>query len=424
MKLSITELPYLSDTTDLLENLQNLGGICALESAAYGHDEGQWSVICAQPYKTVTTGLSDFDCLEAEHLLNTLPCVTSLLPFTGGIIGHATYGTSYKGVAPSNITLSLYTWAYLLDHKNKKGYLVYWSEISVISLDALMKIYGSTCTSKSYFKVTDAFTSIWNKKQYKSKIDRIHQYIISGDVYQVNLAQKFTASYAGSSLAAYGKLKAQSNSPFLTYFELGNQAVASASPELFIRVEGNHVSTKPIKGTVGRSKNKDIDEMNIDWLKQSKKDHAENLMITDLLRNDLSINCQEIKVPKLFNIESFETVHHLVSTVTAEKNDETSPFKIFIDAFPGGSITGAPKKRAIEIISELEEGLRSFYCGSTFYYSTNKNFSSNILIRSFAFEAGKISCWAGGGITIDSTWESEYNESLDKISKLMLTLEQ
>ena len=141
-------------------------------------------------------------------------------------------------------------------------------------------------------------------------------------------------------------------------------------------------------------------------------------MIVDLLRNDLSKNSQNIKVDELFAIESFSTVHHLVSTIAADISGK-DPVKLLMDAFPGGSITGAPKKRSMEIISELEQVPRSFYCGSSFYFSSNNMMSSNILIRGFLFENNEVTCWAGGGIVADSKWEDEYQESLDKISKLM-----
>ncbi len=164
------------------------------------------------------------------------------------------------------------------------------------------------------------------------------------------------------------------------------------------------------------------DSQNKIELALSPKDRAENLMIVDLLRNDLSKNAKSVNVPELFKVESFSTVHHLVSTINATLADEVSPLKLFFDAFPGGSITGAPKKRAMEIIAELEEFPRSYYCGSAFYYSANRNFNSNILIRGFLFNKGEIHCWAGGGIINDSTWQAEYQESLDKISKLMMCL--
>lgn len=424
MKLSISTLPYLKDTSALLSNLQTLGGLCALESATYSNKESQWSILTAQPYRIEEGYLDQSMQAKVEELLNTLPLTDhSDLPFLGGVIGHATYGSNQTGSGVSRVTSSLYTWAYLINHESKVGYLVYWSDISLTSLQCLISLYSESTPPYSSFTLTESFKPLWSRETYKSKIDKIHQYIISGDVYQINLTQKFTAPYSGSSLNAYGKLKAQSHSPFLTYFDLANTSIASASPELFVKVAGNKVFTKPIKGTASRSNNNNIDQDNIEWLKKSQKDRAENLMITDLLRNDLGINCINIKVPKLFDIESFETVHHMVSTITADKDNETSPFKIFSDAFPGGSITGAPKKRAMEIIDELEIDSRGYYCGSTFYYSANRNFSSNILIRSFIFNEEEVECWAGGGITIDSTWESEYQESLDKISRLMQALE-
>ena len=147
-------------------------------------------------------------------------------------------------------------------------------------------------------------------------------------------------------------------------------------------------------------------------------------MIVDLLRNDLSRHSSKVEVSKLFNIESFSTVHHLVSSINSKLKHPRDILKLFLSALPGGSITGAPKKRSMEIIQELEEQPRSFYCGSTFYWSSNQRFSSNILIRSFLFQESEVYCWGGGGIVADSKWEDEYQESLDKVSRLMTSLSE
>ncbi len=267
------------------------------------------------------------------------------------------------------------------------------------------------------------FKPFWSKHHYKAQFQKVREYLLAGDCYQVNLTQLFHGSYTGDPLSAYFKLKSQSNSPYLVYFESDNLSVASASPEQFIQCTNELITTKPIKGTAPRSSNKLQDKLNIKTLSSSLKDKAENLMITDLLRNDLSVNCRQVKVDNIFAIESFETVHHLVTSISAVKPKEISAFKVFLDAFPGGSITGAPKKRSMEIIDELENFSRSFYCGSSFFYSANNNFSSNILIRSFTFKEGITRCWGGGGITIDSIWELEYQESLDKVSRLMAAID-
>ncbi len=437
MKLDTAKLPYLADTTQLLSQLRRFTGLVALESGNSDHENGRWSIISAAPVKTFRA--TDSHC--SDDLLKTLESFYSLLPkqshdlpFIGGLLGHVSYDQGLPSLGralklPSfegqpTILVGLYTWAFVIDHKEKVSYLVYWGEISTPKKSDLLEIFNVSLDSLVLdFKVTANFKPLWSKNTYKQKIQIIHDYIQSGDCYQINLAQCFKARYRGDSLEAYSRLRKAAQVPFASYFEDIDMSFASLSPEMFIACDNNKVTTKPIKGTQPRSPSVQIDNENIKLLRGSAKDQAENLMIVDLLRNDLSKNARQVKVPKLFNVESFSTVHHLVSTITAQMNPATSILKLFLDAFPGGSITGAPKKRAMEIISELEGFPRSFYCGSSFYYSCNEKFSSNILIRSFLFKRGDLYTWSGGGIIADSKWELEHQESLDKISRLMASLQ-
>ena len=434
MNFSITTLPYLNDSHRLLCTLKPLSNMVALESSNFDHPEGRWSIISAAPNELIKLE-HKHDFKSAIRNLNSLrdklPSIESTLPFTGGLIGHISYDLGISDSPQASmpnyrsqpfLLCGLYTWAYLIDHHLKQSYLVHWSEVSEHSKEFLVSLFnnslGSSQSHLNNFKLSTPFKALWNKGQYKIKIERILDYILSGDTYQVNLAQSFKATYTGSPLEAYTKIKARAKVPFASYFESGNWCFASASPELFLRCSNNEVITKPIKGTRPRHSDPVKDEQERSELMQSTKDRAENLMIVDLLRNDLSKNSQNIKVDELFAIESFSTVHHLVSTIAADISGK-DPVKLLMDAFPGGSITGAPKKRSMEIISELEQVPRSFYCGSSFYFSSNNMMSSNILIRGFLFENNEVTCWAGGGIVADSKWEDEYQESLDKISKLM-----
>ena len=434
MKFTTTKLPYLENTDYLISRLGELGDRAALESSNTEHPNGRWSIISASPAKRLEyTDRNDMASilLELEQLKNMLPLINSELPFTGGLIGHLSYDLGIPKLEISQfpsqplILCGLYTWAYLIDHKAKETTLIYWSEISTISKNKLETIFNDSITPTTLlddpFKLLSAFIPKWDKLTYKKKIDAIKHYILNGDTYQVNLAQSFHAIYQGDPISAYSKLKQAANVPFACYFESTDWSFASATPELFLHYSNNTVTTKPIKGTRPRFTNQEKDNQQIIELKNSKKDKAENLMIVDLLRNDLSKNASNVRVDSLFDIESFSTVHHLVSTISATANSKNI-IKLLLDAFPGGSITGAPKKRAMEIISELEESPRSFYCGSSFYLSSNNKMSSNILIRGFLFEKHTVTCWAGGGIIADSHWEDEYQESLDKISKLMASL--
>lgn len=439
MTINILDLPYTAETAPLLHRLQDLGGLVALESKDGSHENGRWSIICAEPLgKFSTTHASQESSIE--KLLNlqstfekqSAPLSTADLPFTGGLIGATAYdfGSRHLKFKPSQLpqpTLiaGYYSWAYLIDHRDHKAFLVHDPKISSRTQNELADIY-THCLSKTKsrhdIKITH-FKSTIDKVDYEAGFEKTKTYINSGDVYQINYTQSFKANYKGNPLDAHTKLKEISSSPYLAYMDLGkNLAISSISPEQFLKIDETQVSSKPIKGTMPRSTNQDTDRLNIEKLKKSKKDTSENLMIVDLLRNDLSISCSNIQVPSLFEIESFELVHHLVSTIQGQKRPSKSQLDVFFDAFPGGSITGAPKRRAMEIIEELEYEPRGFYCGSIFYFSNNNKHQSNILIRTFTFNDGEVTCNAGGGIVADSNCDNEYQESLDKISRLMLEI--
>ncbi len=436
MKLETFTLPYLENTTSLLSQLRQYGGLTALESGNGAHENGRWSIIAAGPVKSIEI-VDVHDSAQAieqlEALLDAIPKIEHELPFIGGVLGHISYDLGIPDLCPPlslpsfseqpKLFAGLYTWAFVIDHQKKQSNLVYWHGISSICHEELINLITKT-SPVTPFSLTQPFKPCWDKQSYASKIQKIHHYINNGDCYQVNLAQGFKGSFKGDTLDAYDRLKHTAQVPYASYFELDNMQFASMSPEMFISGSKGKLVTKPIKGTQPRSKNPQIDDINKAALKGSSKDKAENLMIVDLLRNDLSKNATQVDVPRLFDVESFTTVHHLVSTITATLNDKVSPFKLLLDAFPGGSITGAPKKRAMEIIGELENTPRSFYCGSSFFCSANDNFSSNILIRSFLFQNEEVMTWSGGGIIADSKWDLEYKESLDKISRLMECLKR
>jgi para-aminobenzoate synthetase component I len=261
---------------------------------------------------------------------------------------------------------------------------------------------------------------------YRSAFEQIQAYIRAGDCYQVNLAQKFSAPYQGDPWAAYCELRAIAAAPFSAYLQPApDQAVLCLSPERFLSLHGRRVETSPIKGTRPRYPDRRADELAAAELRASGKDRAENLMIVDLLRNDLGRSCipGTIHVDRLFEIQSFPTVHHLVSTISGELKEESSAAALLRDSFPGGSITGAPKRRAMQIIDELEPDDRQLYCGSLFYISADGRMDSNIAIRTLLCHAGEIACWGGGGIVADSQWQQEYQETYDKVGKFLLALE-
>ncbi|MEH6825734.1 MAG: aminodeoxychorismate synthase component I [Motiliproteus sp.] len=256
---------------------------------------------------------------------------------------------------------------------------------------------------------------------YASAFRKVKRYLQAGDCYQVNLTREFSVPTCGDSWQGYQRLRNISAAPFSAYLNLPWGQVLSVSPERFIRVQGAAVETAPIKGTRPRSANPAQDRALAAELAASHKDKAENLMIVDLMRNDLGKHCRvgSVRVPRLFEVQSFATVHHLVSTITATLSPGTQSTDLLRGAFPGGSITGAPKIRAMAIIDELEPHRRGVYCGSIGYIGYDGNMDTNIAIRTLVQAQGQAAFWAGGGIVHDSQLDAEYQETLDKAAAML-----
>ena len=272
------------------------------------------------------------------------------------------------------------------------------------------------------FQLISPCTSRWTKTVYSKAFQKIQDYIIAGDCYQINLTQEFNGRARGSLLATAQAFWTLTEAPYAGYLRIGDFELLSCSPELFIDFETKRkIITKPIKGTMPRFTDPVLDEQSRQTLKASEKDQAENVMIVDLLRNDLSVYAEtgSVKTPKLFSIESFNQVHHMVSEVEATLKADINPFEVLMSALPGGSITGAPKIRAMQIIEELEGAPRGAYCGSMGYFNFDGTGSWNILIRSIQKYQEDISLWAGGGITISSDCDAEYQECFDKVSAML-----
>lgn len=262
----------------------------------------------------------------------------------------------------------------------------------------------------------------WSKQQYLAAFHQVQEYIKAGDCYQINLTQEFTARAEGSVLSRAQALWELTHAPYAGYLKIQQFELLSCSPELFIEFQANRkIKTRPIKGTMPRFDDPQQDQISKDKLSHSKKDQAENVMIVDLLRNDLSVYAEtgSVETTKLFEIESFNQVHHMVSEITASLKPEINPMQMLLSALPGGSITGAPKIRAMQIIEELEGAPRGAYCGSLGYFNFDGTGCWNILIRSIQKYQDQLSMWAGGGITIASEAEAEYQECFDKISAML-----
>jgi para-aminobenzoate synthetase component 1 len=257
---------------------------------------------------------------------------------------------------------------------------------------------------------------------YQATVERVVEYVIAGDIFQANLAQRFSLPFGGDALALYADLTRRSAAPMAAFVWRGNVSIASVSPERFVRLEmpTRRVETRPIKGTRRRDADAARDSALAQDLRSSEKDRAENVMIVDLMRNDLSRVCVpgSVRTPELCALESHPTVHHLVSIVTGELRADQDALDLLAATFPGGSITGAPKLRAMEIIGELEPVARGVYSGSIAWIGLDGAMDTSIAIRT-ATVAGGIATWhSGGGITAQSAPIDEYQETLDKARAL------
>jgi len=445
----------LSLTASQLEQLYSLlqkeHGAMFLDSASTDHKNSNVSIFVWEPSFTIETvnqhtfvycgdeliSKVSTDPLEQVQLcLDSLAVIDSELPFTGGAVGYWDYELGgYFETLPKpktsdinmpNMFIGIYASAIVVDHQNKQIYFVSQDEQAPQKWAQLeIQINNLSQQTELDFKLTSPWLSNMTKVEYTEKFQQVQQHLLSGDCYQINLAQRFSAGYSGSEYGsewtAYNKLRKQNSAPFSSFIRHKNGAVLSVSPERFIEVKNNIIETKPIKGTRPRHADKAKDIELAKQLQNATKDRAENLMIVDLLRNDLSKVAVPgtVDVPELFEIESFPAVHHLVSKVTATLDPQFSALDVLRGAFPGGSITGAPKIRAMEIIHQLEPNPRSVYCGAIGYVKPNGDMDSNISIRTLVCNQNKIHCWAGGGLVADSVCDEEYQETLDKVNKIL-----
>jgi para-aminobenzoate synthetase component 1 len=359
------------------------------------------------------------------------------LPFNGGALGYFGYDLGRRleklphlAQDAENIpdmAIGIYEWAVIVDHQQQQTWLVGW-DIAPARWQALIAQF-SQLTALEYeedFQVTAPITANMSAEQYAQAFEKIKFYLTEGDCYQVNLTQRFSSTCTGNPWAAYQALRKINAAPFSAYLNLPQVQILSSSPERFLQVVAGEVETKPIKGTRRRHANAVLEQKQINDLQNSPKDRAENLMIVDLLRNDLSKSCQigSVHVPKLFAIETYTTVHHLVSTIKGTLAAQQHALDLLRSCFPGGSITGAPKIRAMEIIEEVEPHRRGVYCGAIGYIDVNGNMDTNIAIRTLVHSDNTIRFWAGGGIVYDSVLADEYQESFDKAAALLQLLQQ
>ena len=418
--------------------------------------DGAWVRVAADP-------LVHARALLAPHAAAP---VAGVPPFQGGIAGYIGYDWGatleriprprYDDLALPDVLLALYDWVIAWDHAAGRAWAISTGIpetgpargrraarrlAEVTERLAARRVPeaagdrgGSAATAPAPHRLSAPSYPVpgvpgvranFTRAGYLEAVARVIEYIVAGDIFQANLSQRLEAPLVDSPLALYRRLRRRNPAPFGAYLEFGGLVVAGSSPERFLRVdEERRVETRPIKGTRPRGVGPEHDAALARALAESEKDRAENVMIVDLLRNDLSRVCRpgSVRVPELFALEHYATVHHLVSTVAGELAPGSDAVDLVRAAFPGGSITGAPKVRAMQIIAELEPTQRAVYCGSIGYLAPTGALDLNIVIRTYLVVGGTVYFQVGGGIVADSDPEEEYRETLDKARGLIAAL--
>jgi len=432
MSFYSVDLTYKNDASHYFASLANLPWAVWLDSGGMA----RYDIMTAMPQRTfVLDNESTHDdpfALIRDELGDVVGRIDEV-PFAGGALGYWGYDLArHMKMLPDRVgeaeampvmMIGIYDWALILDHERQTAKLVShhrYSDTGALLEKILLRLENLTEPQVGTFQVQGKIQSNYTYQQYSEAFLKVQAYLKAGDCYQINLAQRFSVSASGDALEGYLNLRKLSPAPYSAYLNFPNLSVMCASPERFLRVREGLVETRPIKGTRPRSEDATQDQYLADELRHHTKDRAENLMIVDLLRNDLGKSCVpgSVHVPELFHVESYANVHHLVSTVEGKLSDDHDSLNVLQDCFPGGSVTGAPKHRAMQIIEQLEANQRGIYCGSIGYVGFDGDMDCNIVIRTLIFSGNEIHYSAGGGIVADSNVESEYQETLDKASAM------
>lgn len=446
---TVISLPWRSDAAEAwFAPLSHQPWAMLLHSGHADHPYSRFDILVADPVATLVTE-GELTRITRETVIESSGCPLSLLqqtlaelglpadshpdlPFQGGALGLFGYDLgrrfetlpqqAVRDISLPDMAVGLYDWAVIVDHHKQAVSLVCHGDAKarLAWLEAQRSPTGQTP-----FRLTSDWRANMTALEYDAKFRQVQAYLHSGDCYQVNLAQRFQAHYQGDEWQAFTRLNAQNRAPFSAFMRLEQGAILSLSPERFIHLAEGEIQTRPIKGTLPRLTDPDDDRQQAEKLAASPKDRAENLMIVDLMRNDIGRVAEpgSVRVPELFVVEPFPAVHHLVSTITARLPASRSACDLLRAAFPGGSITGAPKVRAMAIIDELEPQRRNAWCGSIGYISLCGTMDSSITIRTLTAVDGQLYCSAGGGIVADSESAAEYQETFDKVNRILQQLE-
>jgi len=482
----VEELIPAPDPVELCARFRGLPYLLFLDSARDHTRLGRYSFLSADPALVVhgkaahafaldtRTGadtpldshaLAGVRDLLAPHLCDP---IDGLPPFQGGAAGYLAYdwgavlerlpSPRYDDLAIPDVVFPIYDWVIAWDHLERRAWIISTGlpasgaeksqrceeRLALVRTRMLSRLLSTETFEPPgpaslrhvehapSYPVSDTETPVgldlrssFTHRGYLDVLTRVREYIIAGDIFQANLSQRFEAPLTESPFALYRRLRELNPAPFAAFLEFGDVTVASASPERFLRLDtARQVEARPIKGTRPRGVYPAHDAALGRALQESTKDRAENLMIVDLMRNDLSrVSLPgSVRVPELFALERYATVHHLVSTVTGTLEPGRDAVDLLCATFPGGSITGAPKVRAMEIIAELEPSRRGVYCGSIGYVSVTGVMDTSIVIRTYQAVDGRIYFSAGGGIVADSDPEQEYRETFDKARALIRAL--
>lgn len=435
---TVITLPWRSDAAEFwFARLSHLPFAMLLHSGYAAHPYSRFDILVADPVKTLTTddlSPTDDPLMQLQQEISALKLSATPnpdLPFQGGALGLFGYDLGRRfetlpnhakeDIPLPDMAVGLYDWALIVDHHRQVVSLVSHSDVNA----RLAWLEAQKPAPADAFSLTSDWRSNMSRQEYAEKFARVQAYLQSGDCYQVNLAQRFQATYQGDEWQAFTRLNASNRAPFSAFIRLEHGAILSLSPERFIHLADGTIQTRPIKGTLPRLADPVADRLQAEKLAASPKDRAENLMIVDLMRNDIGRVAEpgSVRVPELFVVEPFPAVHHLVSTVIARLPQARTACDLLRAAFPGGSITGAPKVRAMEIIDELEPHRRNAWCGSIGYVSLCGTMDTSITIRTLTACNGNLYCSAGGGIVADSQVEAEYQETFDKVNRILKQLE-
>ena len=454
----IEELVPAPDPWQACRALAELPQLIFFDSALQRDRLGEFSFLTADPFQTfqlqdAKTGDDPFAELKQVWEKHRTEHLVELPPFQGGAAGLLSYELNrcWEDIPPAPrdefgiplLAVGLFDWVLSWDHRQNRCWIIAHGigETSAEERIAQIKSLLSAPPDDAIEIVSEnrhdiehkkplvhpelkELSSNFSREQYLASAQTVIDYIHAGDIFQANLSQRLLHPLTVSPWRLYDQLRQENRATFAGFMSWDDWTIASASPERFLCLQEREVETRPIKGTRRRGNTPEADLFTRDELRESEKDMAENVMIVDLLRNDLSRVCQPgtVHAPELCIVETYETVQHLVSEIRGTLNPETSPFNLLAATFPGGSITGAPKVRAMEIIAELEPTVRGPYCGSLFYLGFDGWMDSNILIRTFTIRDGWVQCPVGGGIVAQSQPADEYEETLHKAEGMLRAL--